>query len=256
MADNFILLDSGYEQRQREKNRMLFRVIFIGFVFILIFLISLIVVSNSSSYVYPPKIKQNCSKDYNFDYYILALRWPVTECLSKDKCLKYNQEWLIHGLWPNRNDGTYPQNCCSDEKFDLKELIPIENQLKEDWPNLLKNHADDSLWRHEWTKHGTCSRTKPFQYFNTTLELYKKFTIDKWLKQENVIPSNDKTYSGDSIINVISKKIGFNIEIECENNKEYLSQINICVGKNFNVFDCQKEHKSSCNNQIIYPTNK
>ena len=88
--------------------------------------------------------------------------------------IRENDKWCIHGLWPQYSDNSYPTFCRKVE-FDPKLLEPIMMDLNEYW------HSDrgdnDTFWSHEWEKHGSCYFSKTineFDYFDTTLKLYKK----------------------------------------------------------------------------------
>lgn len=37
----------------------------------------------------------------------------------------------------------------------------LRPQLLKVWPNIHGNDTDDSLWKHEWEKHGTCAALDP-----------------------------------------------------------------------------------------------
>lgn len=80
--------------------------------------------------------------------------------------------WTIHGLWPNRYDGSYPSFCKSDIKFDSVLLDKaLGNELKQNWPSKFLN--DDSFHKHEWMKHGACIENfTPVIYFGVSLALY------------------------------------------------------------------------------------
>ncbi|VDN00525.1 unnamed protein product, partial [Onchocerca ochengi] len=86
-------------------------------------------------------------------------------------------------LRPNRNDGSFPQFCGGEtKKFVLSKLVPIEEKLERNWPNLLVTQSVSSLWKHEWTKHGTCAEiveevNDEIKYFNKSLALHEQFDI-------------------------------------------------------------------------------
>lgn len=67
----------------------------------------------------------------NFDYLLLSVRWPPSFC-NYQRCIKGANmyDWSIHGLWPDYNDGTYPEFCCQENKFDLEQLKPIQSELE------------------------------------------------------------------------------------------------------------------------------
>src|SRR5438309_5449467 len=50
-----------------------------------------------------------------FDYYLLNLSWSPEFCYShrdKPECAQHFA-FVLHGLWPQNTDGTYPQNCSN-----------------------------------------------------------------------------------------------------------------------------------------------
>jgi ribonuclease T2 len=58
----------------------------------------------------------------DYDFFYLVLQWPGSYCDTKQSCCypksgKPTADFGIHGLWPNRDDGSYPQNCNPDAAF-------------------------------------------------------------------------------------------------------------------------------------------
>jgi ribonuclease I len=58
----------------------------------------------------------------DYDFFYLVLQWPGSYCDTKQSCCypksgKPAADFGIHGLWPNRDDGSYPQNCSPDNAF-------------------------------------------------------------------------------------------------------------------------------------------
>ena len=84
-----------------------------------------------------------------------------------------DNQWVIHGLWPQSSKTNYPQ-FCKKVTFDPELLKPIEDELDKYWSS--DRGGNDNFWEHEWKKHGSCffSDINEFGYFNTTLELYEK----------------------------------------------------------------------------------
>lgn len=102
-----------------------------------------------------------------------------------------NNSWTLHGLWPDRCDGTYDANC--DPSREYTNITAILNSYgKTDllaymntfWKDYQGN--DETFWEHEWGKHGTCISTmetscysdyKPqaevVDYFGIAVELFK-----------------------------------------------------------------------------------
>src|ERR1700729_345831 len=51
----------------------------------------------------------------NFDYYLLNLSWSPEFCYSHPSATECagRPAFVLHGLWPQNTDGTYPQNCSN-----------------------------------------------------------------------------------------------------------------------------------------------
>jgi ribonuclease T2 len=86
--------------------------------------------------------------------------------------------FTIHGLWPNYDDGTWPQFCDSDYKFDEDKLDDLMDQLDEEWPSVFD--SDETFWDHEWSKHGTCALNifpTEHSYFKHVLKLHWRYDL-------------------------------------------------------------------------------
>ena len=89
-----------------------------------------------------------------FDYFVLALSWSPDYCATdgindpQECSLGKKLGFVLHGLWPQNNQG-YPSSCTN-------EALPAS--VKAAFPQLYPN---DSLFDHEWEKHGTCTGLSP-----------------------------------------------------------------------------------------------
>ena len=97
----------------------------------------------------------NSDKIYN--YYELAVqKW----CSS---------EYMIHGLWPQINGTSYPE-YCKDVSY-VKPKGELLINMNKYW-----HKCDDTLWEHEWEKHGSCmndqTNINEYDFFNTTITLF------------------------------------------------------------------------------------
>lgn len=66
----------------------------------------------------------------DFDYLLLAVRWPVSDCTEGQCVHQIPDRWLIHGLWPNYANGSWPQNCCHSTPFHVQDVEPLESRLR------------------------------------------------------------------------------------------------------------------------------
>ena len=96
-----------------------------------------------------------------FDFYILDIPWGAAFCTIKDVSAdcKPQPGFVVHGLWPQNNNGTWPQFCSK--------LSGPENLAAN-----LDITPDLALLQHEWDKHGTCSSLSPTDYFQAVHQAF------------------------------------------------------------------------------------
>lgn len=86
-------------------------------------------------------------------------------------------QYSIHGLWPQNTTESYPTYCKPKAKFSMEVLNPILDKLEQYWySNKRTIEMDEKFWEHEYMKHGTCtfSPLTEKEYFSKTIELYEK----------------------------------------------------------------------------------
>lgn len=101
-----------------------------------------------------------------FDFYLLDMSWGPVFCSSiKDVSAQCRPQtgFVVHGLWPQNRDGTWPQFCST---------APAPADLS---PHLALT-PDLTLLKHEWAKHGTCSGLDADQFFAAEHTAFAKFT--------------------------------------------------------------------------------
>ena len=113
-----------------------------------------------------PTHAQNKGEPGKFDFYLLDMPWGPEFCSIADvspQC-KPQRSFVVHGLWPQNNDGSYPVFCSQDPG----PLNPREN---------LDITPDLHLLAHEWDKHGTCSAQTPQKYFRMAREAFTSIDV-------------------------------------------------------------------------------
>jgi ribonuclease T2 len=101
-----------------------------------------------------------------FDFYLLNVV-PSTEfCAIKDvgPGCQTRPGFLLHGLWAQNNNGTYPVFCA--ERAGPKH--PERN---------LDMTPDLTLLGHEWMKHGTCTTLSAEAFFAAERRAYRGFVV-------------------------------------------------------------------------------
>lgn len=75
--------------------------------------------------------------------------------------------YMIHGLWL---DSTV---YCNSYEY----IIPHDsgNFIKRNWYDRNKNSSENTLFKYEYIKHGTCFNMTSTEYLNLTKRLYEKY---------------------------------------------------------------------------------
>jgi ribonuclease T2 len=105
-----------------------------------------------------------------FDYYLLSLSWSPAFCLESpqsSECRGSRRYGLIvHGLWPQLDDGARIEHCDVHERVDdrvasgMLDLMPATG-----------------LIYHEWSAHGTCSGLGSTDFFALVRRARNGFTV-------------------------------------------------------------------------------
>ena len=188
-----------------------------GFIVLAILLLCFFIAVHKSS---GQELAQETPK---FDYYILSLSWSPEYCQThkrdnSQQCSEY-RTFVLHGLWPEWENGGHPGNCEGD---DVPEAI-INDML----PYMPSEH----LIIHEWETHGTCSGLKPFIYFRNAKNSFNNITIPKIFQA----PTKDFGIIKEDIVSAFKKaNSGLQdnaIEVTCHNGNE-LAEVRFALDKN------------------------
>lgn len=100
-----------------------------------------------------------------FDYYVLALSWTPAWCAragdGRDAahCASGSGVgWSVHGLWPQHDDGGWPEFCATDARNPSRRQTAAMADLM---------GSGGAAW-HQWNRHGRCSGLSARDYFALT----------------------------------------------------------------------------------------
>ena len=110
--------------------------------------------------------------DPGFDLLLLVRTWSPTFCEQlREQKLECTRpplaDFTLHGLWPEYENGGWPQFCqpdTSQEDEEEEDVESIEEEEEDDdddsrerceWPSFHGSTA--AFWNHENDKHGTCA---------------------------------------------------------------------------------------------------
>ncbi|KAJ7610812.1 ribonuclease T2 [Roridomyces roridus] len=151
-----------------------------------------------------------------------------------------SDSWTIHGLWPDNCDGTFEQNCDSSRAYtDIAGLLSAQGSsdtldfMNTYWKN--QGASDETLWEHEWAKHGTCMSTletkclpsgsakgaEAVAYFNTVVKLFKTLPTYEWLKDAGITPSSSQTHTLADLTAALKAGFGSTPSLDCDSGAVY-----------------------------------
>jgi len=110
-----------------------------------------------------------------FDFYLLSLSWSPAYCAragakaEPEQCglARGPRGFVVHGLWPQYRDGTWPQCCAAQAPF-RPEAVPgrLDGAM-----------IGTALRRHEWEKHGACATPDPAAYFTEIARAVERYGL-------------------------------------------------------------------------------
>ncbi|KAJ9285492.1 hypothetical protein DTO021C3_6884 [Paecilomyces variotii] len=156
-----------------------------------------------------------------------------TQFWDADPAIGPDDSWTIHGLWPDHCDGGFDQFCDHKRNYNNISLILVDagrGDLLDYMKEYFKDYKgdDDSLYSHEFSKHGTCISTlnpncytdyypqeEVVDYFNKTVEIFQRLPSYEFLEKANIVPSYDRTYSLADIEDALKEGHGADVTVRC-----------------------------------------
>lgn len=161
----------------------------------------------------------------NFDYYLLNLSWSPEFCYSHPTAPECGRHaaFVLHGLWPQNADGTYPHDCNDApgpaNPAEYRDIYP-----------------DPRLLEHEWRTHGTCSGLSPVAFFQTARAAFRSVRIPPMLAglQAQISMPPDQILS---LVEQSNPAIpAQSLALSCGNN--YLTAVVVCMDKRLHPVTC------------------
>jgi ribonuclease T2 len=180
------------------------------------------------------------SATQNFDYYLLNLSWSPEFCHSHPGATECAQHaaFVLHGLWPQNNDGAYPHDCSTEpgprNPAAFSDIYP-----------------DRGLLNHEWRTHGTCSGLSPDAFFTLARQATHSVAIPTELTSLDHQISMPPT----EILSLFRKANpsfpSDSFALSCGNN--YLTAIEVCMNKTLQPTACSPIRSCRANTVRIVP---
>ncbi len=175
-----------------------------------------------------------------FDYYLLNLSWSPEYCHSHPEAAECAQRstFVLHGLWPQNNDGSYPEHCADAPG-------PANPGVFSDI------YPEPGLLEHEWKQHGSCTGLSAEAFFTAARTAYKSITIPPALanlsSQTSMPPGQIAGLFTESNPSLRQEDIA----ISCGHN--YLTAVEICLDKSLHPMACPAVRSCRANSVRIAP---
>ena len=175
-----------------------------------------------------------------FDYYLLNLSWSPEFCYSHrnaPECASHST-FVLHGLWPQNTNGTYPENCS-------------EAPGPTDPTSFSDIYPDQGLLQHEWRTHGTCSGLSADDFLATARTAYRSISIPPTLATlttQTSMPPNEIV----SLFTRANPGLSRNsVAISCGHN--FLTAVEVCLDKSLHPIACGPIRSCRANTVRILP---
>jgi ribonuclease T2 len=159
----------------------------------------------------------------HFDYYLMSLSWSPSYCLThadeSQQCGNKGFGFVLHGLWPQNRNGSWPQHCPTHTAPDAATI-----------DRTLAFMPSRHLIEHEWQTHGSCTGLDPKAYYAAADRAFASVAIPAALQA----PRSPPALSADGIMRAFSAaNPGVDrsmLSVVCHGGNE-LAEVRICLGK-------------------------
>jgi ribonuclease T2 len=158
-----------------------------------------------------------------FDYYLMALSWSPSFCEThadeSEQCASKGFGFVLHGLWPQNRDGSWPQHCASSGEPDAATV-----------DRTLAFMPSRHLIEHEWQTHGACTGLDARSYFDLADHAFARIKVPPVL----VAPRSPPPLSAADVVQAFIQAnpgLGENmLSVDCHDGSE-LTEVRVCLNK-------------------------
>lgn len=168
--------------------------------------------------------------------YTLALSWSPAFCRTRmgerAHALQCSGDYgrfglVVHGLWPQSANGSWPQWCPTNGR-----LTPVELRRN------LCMMPSARLAARQWMKHGSCMVTTPERYFKVTRILWQSLRIpdyDRISREDSLTAGRIRQAFADANPGWSANMVGVKLTRD-----GWLQEVRLCYAKSFMPTRCDK----------------
>jgi ribonuclease T2 len=159
----------------------------------------------------------------HFDYYLMSLSWSPSFCQTHPEetaqCHHQGYGFVLHGLWPQNRNGSWPQHCHTDAAPDAATVA-----------RTLAFMPSPHLIEHEWETHGACTGLDPHGYFELADRAFASVKVPSMLATPQKPPAISAAEVVKSFVEANPGMSDDMISITCHDGFE-LSEVRVCLNK-------------------------
>jgi ribonuclease T2 len=167
----------------------------------------------------------------DFDYFLLTLSWAPEFCATNPngrtsaECdPKKHMGLVVHGLWPQYDNGKWPEDCASAQ--------PVATSTVD---HMMPIMPGKTLIQHEWAKHGTCSGLSTQDYFGAIEKLYNVLTVPDDFKKPSDSAQTNASKVEKEFASANNAPVGA-FRVSCPQNE--FSAVEVCISKDMQYQAC------------------
>ena len=175
-----------------------------------------------------------------FDYYLLSLSWSPQYCsdMGDDpddaQCAPGRRYgFVVHGLWPQSEDGNNPRTCTPAPKLDPQTA-----------KSMLDIMPSEQLIQHEWGSHGTCSGLPSPEFFKLTRAAFQKVKIPAQYQSPSSMLTVKVKQFRQALVAANPGLKPESFAIYCD--ETFLREVRVCVDKSLNFRACGARVHDAC----------
>ena len=130
-------------------------------------------------------------------YLVLAVSWTPSWCAAEGdsrgaaRCAAdAGAGWLVHGLWPQHDNGGWPEFCASPHPAPRATLLE----------GMVDIMGDAGLAAYQWRKHGSCTGLDPAQYFAQTRAAFTALEFPEVLGPGRMLADSGQRHAPEAVL--------------------------------------------------------
>ena len=159
----------------------------------------------------------------HFDYYLMSLSWSPSFCEThpdeSSQCKHQGYGFVLHGLWPQNRNGSWPQHCSTT-------AAPDEATIAHTLAFMPSRH----LIEHEWETHGACTGLDPRGYFDLADRAFASVKIPPVLTTPQTPPAISAKEVVDDFVAANPGMSESMLSVTCHDGYE-LTEVRVCLDK-------------------------